>query len=72
MQLPIGNPQKSSLANRSMVQLAVVTVFLVSSAFMQSSMAYAAARATSQARNRFAPVVLPGRRLREATAPKPV
>ena len=42
MQLPIGNPQKSSLANRSMVQLAVVTVFLVSSAFMQSSMAYAA------------------------------
>jgi Bacterial Ig-like domain (group 3)/FG-GAP-like repeat/FG-GAP repeat len=41
MQLRIGNPQKSSRANWSMVQLAVVTVFLVSSTFMQSSMAYA-------------------------------
>ena len=42
MQPPIGKSQKSSPANRSMVQLAVVTVFLVSSAFMQSSVTYAA------------------------------
>jgi hypothetical protein len=44
MQQRIGNPQKSSLANRSMVQLALLTVFLVSTAFMQSSMACAAAQ----------------------------
>jgi len=40
--VPIGKPQKSSLANKSTVSLVAVTLVLVAGAFMQSSVAYAA------------------------------